>query len=606
MEARATNLRPVDTDTLSMGSITSPHLATLSDVPVLVVGGGPSGLLLAYLLSKLGVKSLLIEKYPARLAAPKAHALSPRSFELCRQFGLDTGAMRRIGSPREDAYWVNFLTNLSGERIGLLPYERMDPEVLEHTPEMIHNIPQPDFEQFVANELKGDTNVKIRKGIAFLSAVHNGDSVTSTLQVRETGERIEVRSRYLVGCDGAKSEVRNFLGIDCEGEDSYETMMTIHFHADLRPVVKERVGMLHWITDPACFGFIIAYDLGGNQVLISNFDSRKYPVAAWDEKLSREVVSAAIGSDISFKIESYRPWILSRKVANQYSLGNIFLAGDAAHAFPPTGGLGLNTGIGDIAAVYQGSATPKLLLTYEAERRPVAMHNAAQSVKNGKAIFSFLRTLGTAGIDDVEEARANLQRSIHDPEKQEMIKQEVEGQREHFDNLEIHIGYVYGSEEMPAHASQYSPKFIRGARLPHAWITFTSPKIPKDFRPLDVSYIKEWSSEDVEARTTSILDLCDYQSFTLIVGSRNAWKHRFEELQHTLRHLTKIPVMIWAADSDFKFVFPNQAQLFERAIGLSDGGAVLVRPDQHILSILEPDAFIPDLMRALISHLGFD
>jgi hypothetical protein len=82
------------------------------------------------------VKSLLIEKYPQRLAAPKAHALCPRSFELCRQFGLDTVALRKLGSPREDALWVNFLTNLTGERIGVLPYERMDVDVLDDTPEV--------------------------------------------------------------------------------------------------------------------------------------------------------------------------------------------------------------------------------------------------------------------------------------------------------------------------------------------------------------------------------------------------------------------------------------------------------------------------------------
>lgn len=117
-------------------------------------------------------------------------------------------------------------------------------------------------------------------------------------------------------------------------------------------------------------------------------------------------------------------------------------AGDAAHSFPPTGGLGLNTGIGDvhnlaykIAAVHQGWGTTELLDSYQDERRPIAMINAAQSVKNGKAIFSFLKTLGTAGINNVEEARANLLRSIHDPDKQEMIKREVEGQREHFDNV---------------------------------------------------------------------------------------------------------------------------------------------------------------------------
>lgn len=82
------------------------------------------------------VRCLVIEKYPRRLAAPKAHAICPRSFELCRQFGVDTRALRQIGTSRDDAFWVNFLTNLNGEKIGVLPYERMGPDVLDDTPEV--------------------------------------------------------------------------------------------------------------------------------------------------------------------------------------------------------------------------------------------------------------------------------------------------------------------------------------------------------------------------------------------------------------------------------------------------------------------------------------
>lgn len=117
-------------------------------------------------------------------------------------------------------------------------------------------------------------------------------------------------------------------------------------------------------------------------------------------------------------------------------------AGDAAHSFPPTGGLGLNSGIADvhnlaykIAAVQQGWGGKALLESYGAERRHVAEVNSKQSVKNGKKIFSFLKAIGAAGIDDVEETRRNLYKTVRDPTKQDMIRNHVEGQREHFDNV---------------------------------------------------------------------------------------------------------------------------------------------------------------------------
>lgn len=375
------------------------------------------------------------------------------------------------------------------------------------------------------------------------SACPQGDyHVVTRVEERDTKTTYDVRSRYVIGCDGAKSQVRKHLGIESDGEDSCktspspslflpsprclfnpppptsilyraeppappdETMMTIHFHADLRPLVGKRVGMLHWNADPGCSGFIIAYDLSGNQVLISNFDAARRPASQWTEADARAAVRAALGPGRrreagaaaedggdgreeeeevmegdgrapEFRVLSFRPWVLSRRVARRYHdgrTGRVLLAGDAAHAFPPTGGLGLNTGLADVhnlawkmalavsaeereeeeergrararARAGDGTGgTPRvpgrplsslmLAETYDAERRPVAEVCAQQSVKNGRRIFSFLKALGTAGIEDVEEARANLLRTIRDPGKQGMIREEVEGQREHFDNV---------------------------------------------------------------------------------------------------------------------------------------------------------------------------
>ncbi|TQN67022.1 2,4-dichlorophenol 6-monooxygenase [Colletotrichum shisoi] len=590
------------------------------EVPVLIVGGGPTGLLTAYMLSRHGVRSLLVERYPERLAAPKAHALCPRTLEICRQYGLDTNTIRRMGSPRRDACRVNFLTNLGGEVIGSLPYERMDAGVLEHTPQMIHNIPQPDFERFVSDRLLDDPNVEIRKGVGFVSceqACKRGGNVLTTVEERVTKKRYTLTSRHLVGCDGAKSQVRRCLGIETEGEDGYETMMTIHFNADLRPVVKDRVGMLHWIVDPACSGFIIAYDLGGNQVLISNFDSKKQPIIeTWNEERAHATVSAAIGQDIPIKVLSYRPWVLSRKVAKEYRRGNVFLVGDAAHSFPPTGGLGLNSGIADahnlaykIAAVHGGGrAGPGLLDAYERERRQVAVVAAAQSIENGKSIFSFLKAVGAAGQgEDLAGARRRMYETIRDPAKQASIAENVERQREHFDNesgqIELHIGYVYGDDKPPASTSIYTPKFRTGARLPHAWIRIKSPSRDLPQQPIDLSYVEELSSEQVAARRFSTLDLVQPGTFSLIAGRRrSAWTRRFEESAEVLGY-GGISLCLWAADEDFVFCDEGHGRLFEQDGRLSHGGAILVRPDQHILECLGPETSVAEIVNCIARHM---
>ncbi|KAI5922123.1 FAD binding domain-containing protein [Camillea tinctor] len=586
------------------------------EYPVLVVGGGPIGLLSAYMLAKLGgnltVETLLIEKYPQRLAAPKAHVICPRSLEICRQYGLDTNSMRKIGSPRDEAYWVNFLTNLSGKLIGNLPFERMDPGVLESVPEMIHNIPQPSFEQFILAEiLHSCPEVDMRKNLAFVSCEQDGDSVISLLEDRSSKTQLRIKSKHVVACDGAKSQVRKFLGIESEGEDVYDTMMTIHFKADLRPVVKERVGTLHWIIDPACSGFIIAYDLSGDHVLINNFDAKKQPSETWTPDIAKAVVSAAIGQDIPLEILSFRPWVLSRKVAKEYRRGNVFLVGDAVHAFPPTGGLGLNTGIADahnlaykLAAVHRGSASDFLLQTYEAERRPVALRAASQSVKNGKRIFSFLRNLGAANIGDLVKARANLYQTVYDPTKQQMISEGVEEQREHFNNLGIHIGYIYGSTDLSNDASLFTPKFVVGARLPHAWIRLLNlNRQHTGIIPIDVSYVKELPREKVKKWQYSTLDLCSFQCFTLITSSRQSWSSRCKALAEALGQWG-VRIEMRAADCDFEFVEPIQRELFNQGAAMNEGGALLVRPDQHILGCLSPETNFLDLVTLVKSHLG--
>ncbi|KAJ5385616.1 hypothetical protein N7517_003527 [Penicillium concentricum] len=575
---------------------TSGFSSLPSSVPVLIVGGGPTGLLQALLLSRLGVQSLIIERYPERLAAPKAHAINPRSLEILRQFELGEKRVRQLGTSRDDSSSVNFLTNLCEEAIGSLPYERMDPAVLDDTPEMIHNIPQPALEQELSNFIAKDPNITLLKGFSIHAVEQTENEVVATIEERSTGQFHQTKTRHLIACDGRRSKVRELLGIESESEDSDQTMMTIHFNANLRPVVGDRLGMLYWIMDPIAAGFIIGYDLDGIQVHISQVDVEEHPVESWTEDMCRAKIRSAIGKDdVQFDILSYRPWVFRRQVAFTFQKGNIFLAGDAAHSFPPTDCLGS-----------PGVATSSILSTYTAERRGVADSYSKQSVKNGKEIFALLQSLKTAGVEDVVQARNNMMAALADPAQLKRVKAGIEGQREHFDNLELHIGYVYGATKPPPHASHYSPRFVPGARLPHAWISFPDQlsreteaakrsSLPQE--SVDVSYVKEFKVDQVRACRWSTLDLCGPDSWTLILGQ----EQQTPNITLLQKHCTMIGVLLntWRLGVDFEIV--RQSWFADELV---HGGGVLVRPDQHILARVIAETDGEDVIAEMNKHLG--
>lgn len=147
--------------------------------------------------------------------------------------------------------------------------------------------------------------------------------------------------------------------------------------------------------------------------------------------------------------------------------------------------------------------------------------------------------------------------------------------------LELHIGYVYGKDEIPPHASKYTPKFEVGARLPHAWIRLPGSSLP----PVDVSYVDEFSADDIELRRYSTLDICDLDKFTLIGD-------------------LEVPgIKTCRIGRDFD-VIGQAGQEWAKNAGLNDGGGLLLRPDQHILMVLKVDTRVEDVQACLARHLG--
>ncbi|KIV91823.1 hypothetical protein PV10_06320 [Exophiala mesophila] len=583
-------------------------------VPVLVIGAGPAGLLMSHILNRQGVKSLIVEKYTTRLTAPKAHAIGPRSFDILKQSGIDIPRLRAAGTKRDESRWVSLVTSMAGAELQKYPYERMDVDVLDATPEMFHNISQPVTESHIAEQLQGV--VEIRKGHQFISCVNDDEGVTTVVKNRSTGEYYAVRSKYLIACDGARSMVRENVGIENHQESSIETLMTIELTIDVRPIVNDRRRMLYILLNPDLSGSLIGYDLGSKIVLTTKVNQAVMPIEKWNVDFCKQLVDAALGTSVPYTVDSFRPWILGRKVAKAYSKGRTFLAGDAAHSFPPSAGIGLNTGLADvhnlalkIAAVENGWAKPSTLESYGAERRPVADVNSHRSYCNSQRIHSMISQLGLTETDKTK-ARRLFEQALTDVSQRENLQKVMDELANNFDNLELHIGFVYGDPVYPENPSNYLPKYVPGARLPHHWIRELNDELMKNVAPVDLTHISELADEEKALRRYSTLDLCAPSGLTLIVNNSKGQEERVNAIKglfaSTFTPTTAPPLVAVTLEKDFELVFPEKAQEFLHnfKLGPDQQGGVLIRPDQHILLVLDEGTTAENVVNAVKCFVG--
>src|ERR1051325_10185700 len=210
----------------------------------------------------------------------------------------------------------------------------------------------------------------------------------------------------------------------------------IHCEANLRSLVADRPAALYWTTAPEATGVFVAHDIDSTWVYMHPWDPEHEVREDYDEDRCAAIVRRAMGTDAHpFTIRTIRTWTMTAQVAARYRDRRIFLVGDAAHRFPPTGGLGLNTGVQDahnlawkLGAVSAGWAPDALLDTYESERRPIAQENADVSVRNAMRMMEACRAF--LGLRDGSASRADVAAAIA-------------AQAEHFDMPGLQLGFTY-------------------------------------------------------------------------------------------------------------------------------------------------------------------
>lgn len=531
---------------------------------VMIVGAGPVGLLTALLLEKVGLNYVLVERRPTLHKAPQAHVISSRSLEICRSIGISDSVIRAAGPSQADSMHVRWVDRMVGRDLGVFSMAS-DPEVIQYmlssSPTPTSNLSQDLFEQLLYDHLPKTSHVRFEHTWQGCESVDDG--YISTL-IDPQGDSISVKSRYVIGADGAGSPVRRAIGAKMVGPDNIQTFVNIHFSANLRDALNGREGLLYWVMEQECEGTFIAHDINSNWIFMKTVDADEELNPINKEKFAA-LLRKAIGTDIDLTIHSMNSWRMTAQISDSYQSERIFLVGDAAHRFPPTGGIGMNTGIQDahnlvwkIAMVERG-INPALLETYEVERKPVAEVNSAQSLSNAMKMSEVGKLLDANG--DSKISMSDLDVVMADQQRRKEVQEAIDRQSAHFNMSGLDLGFCYTSTavivdgtppESDNPVSKYLPSTTPGTRMPHAWL----------------------KSGDT---LVSTLDLVNYGHLMVLATSPSS------DLEKTVSRLLEAGYLIdltvigagtalQAADDTFAALFTNQV--------------LLVRPDGHIAARL--------------------
>ena len=536
---------------------------------VAIVGGGPVGLVLALFLDFHGAKCTIFNTEPESRWHPKGNGQNARTMELYRRLGF-SDEVRRLGLPGDHPFDQAYFTRLSSHEIYRFPMPSRDERiamrrqmpVTDQLPEPMFHVNQMYVERYLLERVRRSPNIDVRFGwqVDWFTQSEGG----VRLHARQTGGADEIicNADYAAACDGGNGFIRKTLGIAYEGDvqkkDAYWAgqFFSIYMRSPelYAKFVGHRRAWMYWAInpDPHTRGVIFALN-GADEFMMlikperghSNVDIAK--VIDW--------IKRTIGADITVEVLAYHPWHAGQAlVAERYRAGRIFIAGDAAHLFTPTGGFGMNTGIDDssnlawkLAAVLQGWGGPRLLESYEAERKPIGLRNTGASRK-------YASRMHDAEVPDnieAEDSAGDAARAA--AAKMTYVRYNHFNRAEDVDAVGVQIGGRYDASPVivadgapppdvfPETYDEYVPSGLPGGRAPHLWL------------------------DNARVMGSSLFDRLG-RGFTLLRFDRDAADAT--PLEHAAAS-RRIPLKV------LDVALPQARELYGRALAL-------VRPDQYI------------------------
>jgi 2-polyprenyl-6-methoxyphenol hydroxylase-like FAD-dependent oxidoreductase len=555
------------------------------EVPVLIVGGSLVGMSTAMLLGHHGIKPLVVEHHRGTAIHPRAAMITQRTMEILRTVGIEQIVMKKSDEQFVQDGAIMALESLAGKEISYF-IANLNEGVRDVSPTLRLFITQSLLEPLLkakAEELGAD----LRFSTEMISFEEDRDGVTAKIRHRDTGKQDTIRARYMVAADGAHSRIRNLLGIKMLGHGVFSKSITIYFRGDVAPLMRDRSLSVMYVVNSKLSGFFrIEKPFASGFLAVHWLGDEKNPVTDVSKDLTPEraldYLRSGLGDEnVPVTIDSVMNWDATADAAEKFQRGRIFLAGDAAHVMPPSGGFGGNTGVQDahniawkLAMVLKGQAGADLLGTYEPERRPAAAFTVEQAYSRYVARSApYMKTLNDAQpvVNDLNIEFGYLYDSraiVREPGDRENVA-EKNGSGAAATRTD-----AAGREgTFLEHANPRDTKGRPGTRAPHMWLEREGEKI-------------------------STLDLFN-QNFTLLAAPEaEGWCHSARAASQRLG----IPIDVYrvsASGTDAPVCAPTSSASqeakplslqnvldpsheFPAAFGLSQTGAVLVRPDGFV------------------------
>ena len=388
----------------------SPEVDEIVDVPVLVVGGSLVGLATAMFLAQHGVEVLSVERHQGTAIRPRAGHFHLRTLELMRVAGIEDRVRAAALALYSPDGGINAVETLAGREIAnYIP--NINAGVEDISPARALFMPQQVLEPILLQRAR-ELGARFQYATELVSQIQDERGVTATVRNVDDGSEQSIRAKYLVACDGNRSPIRESLGIEMVGHGLLSRSVTIYFRADCAAALRGRNLGVIYVTNPDVRGFfrLEKTGLGGFLVVFTVGDigepGARFVADTITDDAAADLVRLAVGDpDLEVDVRAVDKWRAVADAATTFRRGRIFLAGDAAHTMPPTGGFGGNTGVWDahnlawkLAFTLNGSAGERLLDTYDAERQPAGVLAMEQAYN--RYVTRSDPDLGTEGMHD--------------------------------------------------------------------------------------------------------------------------------------------------------------------------------------------------------------